>query len=75
LFISGTFDSRTPPGNADQVRRGFSNSAHLIVEGAGHDNDLFLSTPLILDRIDRFLAGGRLRDERIVADPARVGGR
>jgi pimeloyl-ACP methyl ester carboxylesterase len=34
LFISGTFDVRTPVSNAEEVRRGFSNSYHLIIDGA-----------------------------------------
>ena len=69
LFISGVLDPRTPPENADEVRQGFRRQAHLVIEGAGHDNDLFLSTPIILDRIDEFLSGGPLRDERVRADP------
>lgn len=60
LFISGTLDSRTPPANADEVRRGFASSTHLVIDGGGHDNDLFLASPLILDRIDAFLAGSEL---------------
>ena len=54
----------TRPQNADEVRKGFRHQAHLVIEGAGHDNDLFLSTPVILDRIDEFLRHGTLRDER-----------
>ncbi len=34
LFISGTFDVRTPPTNAEEVRQGFSNSTHLIIDGS-----------------------------------------
>lgn len=67
-FISGDLDSRTPPENAEAVRRGFRESAHLVLEGAGHDNDLFLSSPLILERINAFLRGEKLRDERIAVD-------
>jgi pimeloyl-ACP methyl ester carboxylesterase len=67
LFISGELDSRTPPRNAEEVRRSFSRSGHLVIQGAGHDNDLFLSTPTILDRIDSFLDRGILRDEKVVA--------
>jgi pimeloyl-ACP methyl ester carboxylesterase len=54
LFISGTLDGRTPVANADEVRRGFRNSAHLIVEGASHGDDLFLSSPAILESVLAF---------------------
>jgi len=54
LFISGTLDGRTPVANADEVRRGFPNSAHLIVEGASHGDDLFLSSPAILESVLAF---------------------
>lgn len=40
LFISGTLDSNTPPYQAEEVRWGFSNGAHLIVEYAGHEDML-----------------------------------
>jgi pimeloyl-ACP methyl ester carboxylesterase len=74
LFISGDLDSRTPPGNAEAVRRGFTTSTHLVVSGGGHDNDLFLATPLIMDRIESFFDGVRLHDEKLVADPSRLAG-
>lgn len=64
-FISGDLDSRTPPANAEDVRRGFRSSAHLVLEGAGHDNDLFLSSPLIVERIRSFLRGESAHDEII----------
>lgn len=37
LFISGTLDTNTPPFQAEEVRWGFPNSAHLIVENGGHE--------------------------------------
>lgn len=70
-FISGDLDSRTPPGNAEEVRRGFRNSAHLLLSGAGHDNDLFLSSPLIAARIGAFLRGEPMHDETIAVDVLR----
>lgn len=57
LLISGTLDGRTPPSNAEAVRRGFSRSTHLVIEGAGHDNDLFLSSPQIKDVMLAFMRG------------------
>lgn len=63
LFISGELDSRTPPANAEDVRRGFRSSAHIVVEGGGHDNDLFFFHPRILERIDSFMSGRTPNDE------------
>lgn len=68
LFISGTLDGRTAPENADEVRAGFSRHAHLLLEGAGHSDPLFLSTPLILDRMQTFLSGAMVDSETIAVD-------
>ena len=38
LFLSGTLDGTTPPFQAEEVRWGFPNSVHLIVENAGHES-------------------------------------
>ncbi|HYB94896.1 MAG TPA: alpha/beta hydrolase [Vicinamibacterales bacterium] len=40
LFISGTLDSNTPPYQAEEVRWGFPNSTHLVIENAGHESTL-----------------------------------
>lgn len=40
LFVSGTLDNNTPPFQADEVRRHFKHSTHLIVENAGHEDML-----------------------------------
>lgn len=40
LFISGSLDNNTPPFQADEVRRTFKQSTHLIVENAGHESML-----------------------------------
>jgi pimeloyl-ACP methyl ester carboxylesterase len=40
LFISGSLDNNTPPAQADEVRRTFKQSTHLIVENAGHESML-----------------------------------
>lgn len=37
LFLSGTLDPNTPPFEGEEVRRGFSRSAHLIIENAAHE--------------------------------------
>ena len=38
LFISGTLDPNAPPVQAENVRRGFPNGVHLIVENAAHES-------------------------------------
>ena len=73
LFVSGSLDSRTPPVNAEEMRKSAARSSHIVIEGAGHDNDLFLSTPAILDRIDAFLEGRPVGDERLQSDLRRAG--
>lgn len=69
MFISGTFDVRTPPGNAAEVRRGFTNSIHLIIDGAVHSDPLFLSSPKIKDVMLEFMKGEKVSTTRIVLEP------
>lgn len=71
-FISGDLDSRTPPGNAEEISHGFAKSNRLVLQGAGHDNDLFLSSPIILERIGAFLRGEAMRDETVKVDILRL---
>jgi len=76
LFISGTLDGRTPPANAREVLRGFPDGRHLVVENAGHSDDLFLSSPEIREVMEAFLAGDSIPTERIrVPAPALASGR
>lgn len=69
LFISGTFDVRTPVSNAEEVRRGFPHSEHLIIEGAVHSDPLFLSSPQIKQVMLEFLKGQKISTTRIVLPP------
>lgn len=71
LFISGTLDIRTPPSNAEEVRQGFANSHHLVIEGGSHDDDLFLSSPVILETMLAFLQGERELSDRVILEPLR----
>jgi pimeloyl-ACP methyl ester carboxylesterase len=70
-FISGTLDGRTPVENAAEVRSGFPNSGHLVLEGAAHSDDLLLSSPRISQIALDFLTGGPPVDERVVV-PFRI---
>jgi len=69
LFISGTFDVRTPVSNAEEVRKGFPNSEHLIIEGAVHSDPLFLSSPKIKDVMLEFMKGQKVSTTRIALPP------
>jgi pimeloyl-ACP methyl ester carboxylesterase len=71
LFISGTFDVRTPVSNAEEVRRGFRTSSHLIIEGAVHSDPLFVSSPKIKDVMLEFMRGQPLSTTRITLPPLR----
>lgn len=57
LFISGSLDGVTPVSNALEVAHGFSAGRHLIIQGGAHDDDLFLSSPLIVEHMLAFLRG------------------
>lgn len=57
LFVSGELDGRTPLHNAERLQRGFRHSRHLVIEGAGHDDDLWLASPVLAERMADFLAG------------------
>jgi pimeloyl-ACP methyl ester carboxylesterase len=69
LFISGTLDVRTPPSNAEEVRKGFTNSSHLIIDGAVHSDPLFLSSPQIKDVMLEFLKGEKISTTNIRLEP------
>lgn len=61
LFVSGTFDGRTPVANATEVMRGFRNARHLILEQAGHDDELWTASATVTERVAQFLAGRPVR--------------
>jgi pimeloyl-ACP methyl ester carboxylesterase len=54
LFISGTLDTNTPPFQAEEVRWGFPNSVHLIVENGGHET---LPSPDVQSVVTDFFKG------------------
>jgi pimeloyl-ACP methyl ester carboxylesterase len=69
LFISGTLDARTPISNAEEYRKGFTNSTHIIIENAVHSDPLFLSSPKIKDGMMEFLRGETVKETKIVGTP------
>ena len=40
LFVSGVLDNNTQPFQADEVRKTFKNSTHLVIDNAGHESML-----------------------------------
>jgi pimeloyl-ACP methyl ester carboxylesterase len=54
LFFSGTLDGRTYIESAKEIKKGFANASHVIIDGAGHD--LFLSTPKVKELMLKFLS-------------------
>ncbi len=69
LFVSGTLDGRTPPGNAEKVRKGFPNSFHVLIEGAGHGDELFISSSKITDVMLEFMRDVPLSTQKITLEP------
>ncbi|MEA2239597.1 MAG: hypothetical protein QOC81_4321 [Thermoanaerobaculia bacterium] len=67
LLIAGTLDGRTPVHNAVDVAKGMPNATLLTVEGAGHSDPLFLSSPKILDAMKDFMATGKTAITRACA--------
>jgi len=59
-------DVRTPVSNAEEVRQGFPNSQHLIIEGAMHSDPLFLSSPKIKEVTLELMKGESLSTTRII---------
>lgn len=56
LFVTGDLDCRTPVQQVNETRKSFSNSTHLVVKNAGHEQALWNIT--IFDKaIPQFLLG------------------
>jgi pimeloyl-ACP methyl ester carboxylesterase len=69
LLISGTLDGRTPPSNAEEVLKGLPNGLHVVVEGAGHHDDLFVGPVELRQRMVAFAAGQPISTEPIRLPP------
>ena len=64
LFVSGTLDAKAPVFEAEEIRLGFPNSAHLLVENGFHET---LPIPDVQQLLVEFLAGGDVPTQRLVA--------
>jgi pimeloyl-ACP methyl ester carboxylesterase len=67
LFISGTLDNNTPPFQADEVRRTFQKSTHLVVENAGHES--MLVDARVQQTIVEYLRGADVSKTKIELPP------
>ena len=63
LFLSGSLDSETPPSNAEEVRWGFPNSTHIIVEYGFHET---LPSRQVQDVVIDFFSGLDVSGRRVV---------
>jgi hypothetical protein len=53
----------------EEVRRGFTHSAHVIVTNAGHESTL--PDAAVQELIERFLRGEAVRDTTVTLPPLR----
>lgn len=65
LFVSGALDGRTPPSNAEEVRAGFAQSGHIVIDGWAHRSAIDL--PDYLARQQAFLRGEPPADAALAA--------
>jgi pimeloyl-ACP methyl ester carboxylesterase len=63
LFVSGSIDSNTPPIQAEEVRKGFSRSWHLVLRNAGHEDCLW--NPTAINAVASFLQTGKSESRTI----------
>lgn len=62
LFITGLLDGITPPFQAEEVRWGFPNSAHVLVENGWHETLPFAESQMV---VSDFFAGQDVRGRRV----------
>ena len=67
LFFSGSLDNNTPPFQADEVRRTFRTSTHLIVENAGHES--MVVEPQVQQTMVDYLRGSDVSKTKVALPP------
>ena len=68
LFVSGSLDPITPPFQAEDVRWGFPNAVHLVVENGFHET---LTFGEVQDAVAAYFRGEDVRGRRIELPPPR----
>jgi pimeloyl-ACP methyl ester carboxylesterase len=64
-FVSGDLDGRTPVAHVKALEGGFARRGHWVVEGAGHDDELWLTSPALKGLIAAFFNGAAPDDRRL----------
>jgi pimeloyl-ACP methyl ester carboxylesterase len=67
LFVSGTLDNNTQPFQADEVRKTFKSSTHIIIENAGHES--MLTDAKVQQTMVDFLRGQDVGKVKIALPP------
>ena len=67
LFVSGVLDNNTQPFQADEVRKTFKNSTHIVIDNAGHES--MVVDPQVQQTMVRFLKGGDVSKVKISLPP------
>jgi pimeloyl-ACP methyl ester carboxylesterase len=67
LFVSGVLDNNTQPFQADEVRKTFRNSTHIVIDNAGHES--MLVDPQVQQTMVQFLRGGDVSKVKISLPP------
>jgi hypothetical protein len=70
--MSGALDGRTPASNVEEIRAGFPNSRHVVIENTAHGDHLLLSSPQTGEVMVRFLKGEPVSTTRITAPPVQL---
>ena len=67
LFVSGVLDNNTQPFQADEVRKTFKNSIHIVIDNAGHES--MLTEPQVQQTMVQFLKGEDVSKVKIALPP------
>ena len=67
LFVSGVLDNNTQPFQADEVRKSFKSSTHIVIDNAGHES--MLVEPQVQQTMVQFLRGEDVSKVKITLPP------
>ena len=67
LFVSGVLDNNTQPFQAEEVRKTFKKSTHIVIDNAGHES--MLVDPQVQQSMVQFLRGEDVSKVKITLPP------
>ena len=67
LFVSGVLDNNTQPFQADEVRKTFKSSTHLVIDNAGHES--MLVDQQVQQTMVQFLRGEDVSKVKVTLPP------